>query len=382
MRHNVDVLLPGIVGGTGGASRLMLELASRLTTRGMSVKIVVPEFDTTRVFVEECRAQGVAAECTPWLLPREARLARLADVARFLHRYRAPVVHYHLSDNMPSRLGLHAMDMIRPPRAFVTLHSPSGEPSPGTRIAHRWAAAAPRHFHKVICVSERARRLQIAYGLPKELVQRIPNGVDLARIAGGDAARARRVLGVDAHVPIVTVIARVAQQKRPLDAVASFAAVASQFPDAQLVFIGSGPLENDVRDAAAQAGLGRRVHLLGQRTDVADWLAAATVWLLPTETEGFSVAVIEALAAGCAIVSTDCPGNDEVLENGSNAMVVRVGDVEAMSAALCHLLVDGALRARLGDAARHTAEAYSLERMVDAHIACYAACRPSFGNTS
>lgn len=360
----------------------MLELATRLTTRGLRVKIVVPDYDTTRVFVENCRAHGVAAECTPWLLPRESRLVRLADVARFLHKYRAPIVHYHLSDNVPNHLALHAMDVLRPSRAFVTLHSPSDEPSPGTRMARRWAAAAPRHFHKVICVSERARRLQVAYGLPNTLVQRIANGVDLAQIALGDAARARRVLGVDADVPIVTVIARVAPQKRPLDAIASFAAVASEFPDALLVFVGSGPLEDEVRKAAAEAGLGQRVRLLGHRTDIADWLAATTVWLLPTETEGFSVAVIEALAAGCAIVSTDCAGNDEVLDNGVNAVVVPVGDIIAISGALRRLLSDAALRARLGDAARRTAEAYSLDGMVDAHMACYAAYSPGLGNSS
>lgn len=379
---DVDVLLPGVVGGTGGASRLMLELATRLTARGLRVKVVVPELDTARIFAEQCRAQGIAAECTPWLLPRQERLAGLADAVRFLRRYRAPVVHYHLSDNVPSHLVLRAMDMLRPSRAFVTLHSPSEIPLPGTPMARRWAAAAPRHFNRVICVSERARRLQVAYGLPNTLVQRIANGVDLAQIAVGDAARARRVLGVDADVPIVTVIARVAPQKRPLDAVASFAAIAAEFPDAQLVFIGSGPLETAVRKAAADAGLGPRVRLLGQRTDIADWLAASTVWLLPTETEGFSVAVIEALAAGCAIVSTDCPGNDEVLENGCNAVVVPVGDVVAISAALRRLLSDAALRSHLGEAARRTAEMYSLDGMVDAHVACYASYQPALGNSS
>lgn len=375
--RNVDVLLPGVVGGTGGAAVLMLELATRLARRGLRPKIIVPDLQSTRPYVERCLAHDIPAEQCRWLLPREARVAGFMDAARFVRRYRAPVVHYHLSENVPNHLLLRAMDLLRPPRAFVTMHSPYENPEPGAPITHRWAAAAPRHFHRVICVSERARRLQIEYGVPESLVQRIANGVDTSKVAAGDAASARRALGVDGDAPIILVVARLAPQKRPLDAVKAFAAVAGEFSDAQLVFIGSGALEDEVRRAASAAGVGNRVHLMGQRSDVADWLAASTAWFLPTETEGFSVAVIEALAAGCAVVSTNCPGNDEVLQDGENALVVSVGDVPAMAEALRTLLSDTALRARLSAAGRRTAEAYTLERMVDAHVDCYQTGRTS-----
>ena len=69
------------------------------------------------------------------------------------------------------------------------------------------------------------------------------------------------------------------------------------------------------------------MRLAGYQTNVADWLAAATVWLLPTERENFSVAVLEALAAGCAVLSTTCPGNDEVLTDRENRGLFPVGDI-------------------------------------------------------
>lgn len=369
---NVDVLLAGVVGGTGGASLLMFELASRLQGRGMRTGIVVPDVDTAVGFLERCRAAGIEADASRWLLPREGRLLGLADGVRFLSRFRAPVVHHHLSENVPNHLLLRAMDVVRQPRAFVTMHSPASDPVPGSRMALRWANAAPRHFHRVICVSDRARQLQIAYGLPPELVQRIANGVDLDRIASGASSRVRREIGIADDTPLVSVIARLAAQKRPLEAVAAFAAVASDVPDAHMVFVGSGPLESEVRRTIDSAELADRVHMVGQRTDIADWLAATTVWLLPTETEGFSVALIEALAAGCAILSTDCPGNDEVLRDGENSLVVPVGDPSALASALRRLLRDPELRDRLGRGASLTAGEYSLDRMVDAHVACYA----------
>lgn len=366
-----DVLLAGLVGGTGGASRLMLELAVRLDARGLRTRIVVPDFETTRAYVERCRARDVNAEWTPWLHPRGGALAGLLDAARFVRGFRAPVVHYHFSENFAHHQLLRAMDLLKPPPALATVHSPYEEPAPGARMALRWAESAPRHFHRVICVAEWARRLQIAYGLPAAMVGRISNGVDLERMRSGTAARARAELGVGPDVPLISVIARIASQKRPVEAVHAFAGLAAEYPDARLLFVGSGELEGAVSAAAAAAGLGARVHLLGQRADVADWLAATDVWLLPTEREGFSVGVIEAMAAGRAIASTRCPGNDEVLVDGRNALVVPVGDVTAMTAAIRRLLANPPLRDELGRAARADAEPYSLDAMADAYIACY-----------
>jgi glycosyltransferase involved in cell wall biosynthesis len=78
------------------------------------------------------------------------------------------------------------------------------------------------------------------------------------------------------------------------------------------------------------------------------------VWLLPTEAENFSLAVLEALAAGCAIVSTPCRGNDEVLVHDQNALLAPVGDVDALAGCLRCLLADRARRERLRDGARRT----------------------------
>lgn len=70
--------------------------------------------------------------------------------------------------------------------------------------------------------------------------------------------------------------------------------------------------------------------LTGYRTDVQDWLAAATVWLLRTLRENFSLAVLEARSAGCAVLTTDAPGNDEiVVVDDVNALTFAVGDVRA-----------------------------------------------------
>jgi glycosyltransferase involved in cell wall biosynthesis len=371
--HLFDVLFVGFVGGTGGASTLMLELAARIASRGIKVKIIVPEYDTTVPYSERGRQRGIVIERSPWLVDRSLELRNLIDAMRFIRGCRAPVVHFHLGNtNIIQSHFLAAMDLLRLPPVYVTPHTNTDDPSPDDPRARRWAAAASRRLKKVICVSERSRRRQISYGLPPEKVELIHNGVDVAAFGAGKPWQARERLGLAADVPVILVSSRIEREKRPLDAVRAFSLIAPDFPEAHLVFIGHGSLEGEARTAVREAGLSDRVHFPGFQTNVADWLAAAKVWLLPTESEGFSVAMLEAMAAGCPVVSTVCPGNDEMLSNGVNALLAPVGNVEEIAGALRRLLSDEGLRARLSTSARSTAHQYSLDNTVEGHLACYA----------
>lgn len=371
--NSFDVLFVGFVGGTGGASALMLEMAARMAARGVRVRIVVPAYDTTVAYTERGRQRAVAVERSPWLVERRLGLRNLIDAVRFVRSCRAPVVHFHLGNtNIIQSHFLAAMDMLRLPPVYVTPHTNTDDPPADDPQARRWAAAATRRLKKVICVSERSRQRQISYGLPPEKVELIHNGVDVAAFGSGNAGRALASLGLEADVPIILVSSRIEREKRPVDAVRAFRLIAPDFPETHLVFIGQGSFEDEAKAAARQAGLNDRVHFPGFQSNVADWLAAARVWLLPTESEGFSLAMLEALAAGCPVVSTLCPGNDELLVDDGNALLAQVGNVEEIARALRRLLSDERLRARLGANARSTAQQYSLDRTVEEHLACYA----------
>jgi glycosyltransferase involved in cell wall biosynthesis len=363
-----DLLLIGFVGGLGGASTVMAELAVAMRARGLAPRIVVPAWDSTRGYAEACRARGIHVDRTTWLHEREPRALAYLDAFRLAARYRAPVVHYHLAT---TGRYVPALRLMKPPRLFATLHDPYDGPPPDSPSARRWAAVAPQLFDRVISGSRLGVERQIRYGLPRSLVQVIYNGVDIERFGSGDGARARAQLGLRPAVPLVVVSSRVAPQKRPLDALAAFARVAATLPEPHLVFVGEGPLLGEVREAAAGLQLGDRVHFTGQQFNIPDWLDAATAWLLPTESEGFSLAVIEALAAGCPIVSTICPGNEEVLVDGENGLLTDVGDVDGLAAALGRILSDADLRRRLSAKARGAAERFSMTRMADAHLQLY-----------
>jgi glycosyltransferase involved in cell wall biosynthesis len=369
---DVEIMYIGFLLGHGGDAMQMLELATGMAVSGRRVKLVVPELETSVSLARLCRERGLPVERTPWIRA-DALGAKQnpLNLVRLFQTYRAPIVHLHTGDICLPRTVLLTMRLLRVPLGFATIHSPSNTMQPDAR-ARAWAYAAPWTLRQIICPSKHGRRAQISYGVPAELVSTIYNGVDVNRFSSGQASLAQKALGLGPKTPLVVFSSRLEPQKRPFDAFHAFQRVAATDREPHLVFVGRGALEPELRAAVQQNGLADRVHFSGFQTNIPDWLAAATVWYLPTESENFSVAILEALAAGCPILSTLCQGNDEVLEDGRNALTTAVGDVEAQAAALKRLLREPALRQSLGTAAQNSARRYSVEAMVEEHSRAYA----------
>ena len=366
-----EIVTIGFVLGHGGDAGQMLDLAAGMAARGRRVRVIVPVLETTVRLAEQGAERGVLVERSPLVRadPRGAQQS-LSDLLELLSRYRNALLHFHTGDvclPRPAQAALRKLDL----RGFATLHSPYDTVPAGSERAIAWAAAVEHSLHAVVCPSEHGREKQIRNGVPPERVWTIPNGVDTQRFASGDAKAAWRALGVPPETPLLVFTSRLDAQKRPLDALTAFCGVAAEFPDLHLVYVGQGEQEERVRQTADEAGLSERVHLMGFRSDIPNWLAAATVWALPTEAENFSLSVLEALAAGCAILSTDCPGNDEALRDGDNSLLTIVGDTKAQTSALRRLLSDAGLSERLSIAARRDAEKYRLERMVESYADLY-----------
>jgi glycosyltransferase involved in cell wall biosynthesis len=370
----MDILYIGFCSGHGGDAAQMLELAAGMAVRGKRVRIVVPENRANVDFAERSSERGVSVERSTLLrAPSDATAfpQNPLDLIRLFRSHRAGLIHFHTADVCLQRLIPLVMGLLRLPRAFVTIHSPYNNLQPGDARAKAWANAVRSRFHRVICPSAHSLQAQIRFGVPPDRVLHIPNGVDIERYRGGDGMRIRHELGLDAHVPLAVFTSRLEAQKRPMDALEGFVRLKSEVPAAHLAFVGDGGLEGELRRYVATEGLADRVHFAGYRADVPDWLAAATVWLLPTESENFSLGVLEALAAGCPILSTLCLGNDEALVAGENALIHPIGDVEALVDGLRRLIADNGLRARLSRNARKTAEGFTMERTVERYASCY-----------
>lgn len=160
--------------------------------------------------------------------------------------------------------------------------------------------------------------------------------------------------------------------KRVGDVVEVFTRVARDVPGARLLMIGDGPDRSRSEAALRREGLGERVRFLGMQEHFAELLRASDVFLLPSESESFGLAALEAQSCGVPVVGSDVGGIPEVVVHGETGLLAPVGDVDAMVAHVLSLARDAALRQRLGRAAReHVLRHFPREPVMDAYEAYY-----------
>jgi glycosyltransferase involved in cell wall biosynthesis len=362
----------GFVTGDGGDAIQMLELSAGLIRRGWPVQVIVPELPATELFAQRCADRSVPVTRSPWV--RSGILGAqqsLSGLVRLFAGHRGAILHLHTGDVCPPRRALMAIGLLRPRHVFATIHCPYDTLTARSIRAAIWAASVRFSFRAIICPSRNGRDAQLRYGVPEPRVRVIHNCVDVDQFSGGDPEAPLKALGLAPGTRLVVFSSRIEPQKRPLDALEAFVRVHADFPAAHMVFVGSGSLEAEARARAERSGARSRIHFAGYQRNIHDWLAAAAVWIMPSESENFSIALLEALAAGCPIVSTLCQGNDEVLVDCRNALVTPVGDVAAQARALASLLADAGLRSRLSTGARATGQAYGSDRMVEEYHQCY-----------
>jgi glycosyltransferase involved in cell wall biosynthesis len=143
-------------------------------------------------------------------------------------------------------------------------------------------------------------------------------------------------------------------------------------PPVRVAVLGSGSLAQDLRARVARLGLERRVLLPGHQQDVAEWLGAADVFVLPSAAEGLPLALLEAMSCGLPVVATAVGGVPEVLAGSGAGVLVPAGDRAALARAVSSLAADVALRGAMGAAARERARLYSRDEMVSRYAAVYA----------
>ena len=157
--------------------------------------------------------------------------------------------------------------------------------------------------------------------------------------------------------------------------VQGFARMAADVPGVDLVLVGDGPERGAIEGLVADLGVKDRVHFLGVRRDVPVVLRAADVFTLPSLSEGASITLMEAMAAGVPSVATDVGGMPEIMRHGVDGLLVPRQDPPKLGEAFKTLASDEALRARMGAAAKTRAEAeYRLDQTVARYMALYERC--------
>ena len=148
--------------------------------------------------------------------------------------------------------------------------------------------------------------------------------------------------------------------------------VVQRFPDAVALLIGEGQARAELEQRVAELGLGQAVRLLGSRDDARALLGLVDLVVHPSQQEGFSNAILEAMAAGKPVVATDVGGNPEAVVDGVTGLLVPPGDPGGLATAIIRLLGDPASREAFGKAGRaRAAELFTLDGMIRKYEGLY-----------
>ncbi len=237
---------------------------------------------------------------------------------------------------------------------------------PVVTVAHGWPADRYRLIARplgvadvVVAVSaDVARRLQRA-GLRGDRITIVPNGVDLSPFGPRDAATltaARAAMGAGPDDVVAVSVGRYVAQKAQHRLIEAVARLAPTHPHLKLAIVGWGEREAELEALAARLGVADRVRLMGRRTDVPDLLLAADLYVSASDWEGMPLSMIEAMAAGLPVLTTDVEGISALVDD-DNGVRVPLGDDEAFVDAFGRLAGDELSRLQRGAASRARAEA-------------------------
>ncbi len=182
------------------------------------------------------------------------------------------------------------------------------------------------------------------------LLNIIPNAVILPPLKDRSILKAK--LSFDDSALLITCVANLKPGKGHQILLKAFAQLHGRYPSIHLLLVGSGPDKPAIKRQLGQMASGSAVHLLGYRPDIADILGASDIFVLPTEREGMSNAILEAMAAGLPCVITDIPVNRELISNNKTGLLSDYDDAHDLQSQLERLIKDEDLRRQLGQAAR------------------------------
>jgi glycosyltransferase involved in cell wall biosynthesis len=366
----------------GGPSIQAITLSERLAARGFETLLVhgqlgAGEGDMRYLVPGDTPTEFVPALRRP-IGPAHDALA-LAKIFGILRRARPRIVHTHMAKaGTLGRLAaaLYNRTVGRRERARIvhTYHGHVLEGYFSDRLTKAYTTAErslARVSDAIVAISpaiERELLVQHRIGRPEQY-RVVPLGFDLKAfeaIGRSDRQQAREALGIPEDAHVVSTVGRLTAIKQHTLFLETAALIAERDRAAVFLIAGDGELRHELEEKSRTLGIGERVRFLGWRRDLATIYAATDVFLLTSRNEGTPVAIIESLAAGVPVVSTDVGGVADVIGGTDIGLLAPSGDARVLADRALELLADRDRRRRMGERGRESVtRRYTLDRLVD-----------------
>jgi glycosyltransferase involved in cell wall biosynthesis len=362
----------------GGAETHAARLAATLTRRGHHVTVVTmwaPSMPRAMKWVDPA---GVRVRSVGRRLPvvwRARAFVLASALAPLLARRKYDVVHVFLAGlhGTSALLGsairsIPAALMFGGPSEIAALHT--------TRLGRLQLISARRFARRVVALSASIRTDLCALGISETRIVSQACSVDPFDFEPLPADRMlelrdRHAIARDARVAVFT--GRFVAEKSLHTLVEAFGLVRQTLPDALLILVGEGPLRTALEASSVSHAAAVRFAGRLPSSGVREHLQLSDVFALVSSSEGLPCAVIEAMSCARAAVVSDAAGVAQLIDDGVHGLVVPIGAVRATADALVRLLLDPALAARLGAAARARAiDRFSADVVATSHERMYA----------
>lgn len=360
----------------GGAQRYVADLAINLPKNQYEVAVAAggngPLFDALA-------AQGIAVYRLKSLVREINPLKDIAayfEIKKLIKKIKPDIV--HLNSSKAGFIGSFAAKSAGVKKVIYTVHGfVFNEPMAGWKKAlyktvEKYSARAK---DVLVCVSKFDQQVGITQRIadPKKLVT-IHNGISEPIFL--DRNDARRALNLPLDKPVVGTVANFYPTKDLPNLVRAMQLVRQQFSAARCAIIGDGEERNTIEAEIKKSGLEQTVTLCGQYDQSGQYLnrhfKIFDIYICSSVKEGLPFSMLEAMAAGLPIVSTNVGGMPEIIQDGVTGLLVEPRNPKALADAIIKLLSDKQLADRLGEQAKQTVQAkFSLEQMVQATMEVY-----------
>lgn len=231
-----------------------------------------------------------------------------------------------------------------------------------------------RFSHCIVSQGPEPTLFLIQIGIDEAKIVEIPNGVDVHQFLPneGNKSLLRSRMQIPGHHKLICFIGGLRPIKRVDLILQAFKLLLPEFPNCRLLIVGQGRDELELKSLTNSLGLRNVVRFEGHVNNPLPYLQASDIFVLASDMETHSNALIEAMSVGLPVIATDVGGNRECVRHGTNGLLVPPSSASALAEAILMVLSDDSLACRLGLNARKTVtERYSLEAMIDSYARLY-----------
>jgi len=354
----------------GGAGRHLLTFLEHYDRARLTVYVLCPP---ASLLLEQCAALGVKTYTSSYLAGDRSFGGRglsglIREVGAIARNCRIDIVHTHAS--FSGRMAAKAAGV---PRIVYTKHRMDWETSRGWFKKRVVAFLNRLTSHKVIAVSLAVKEDLLLNGVPEERIALIYNSVDIKKLRGQAGPEKLKFIPGVGDSRVVGMVARLEPEKGHRYFLEAARAVLAKLENVYFIVVGTGSLLNSLKETAKILGIGERVLFTGYQDDIARFIAAMDVMVVPSLTEAFGISMIEGMCLGKPCVASAVGGLVEIAgQDGRAAFLVPPGDGEAIAEKVIFLLENPDLAAAMGlRAAEEVEKRFSAEKMADEITSLY-----------